>query len=74
MVRKPLKNYVPKWLYETRQNYSKIQYKPDKEKVERYIEKYFLNIRGIILYILSKIANNENENKKTKCSYSKRLL
>ncbi len=60
MVRKPLKNYVPKWLYELRQNNSKIQYKPDKEKVEKYVEKYFLNIRGLILYILCKIENNEN--------------
>ena len=60
MVRKPLKNYVPKWLYELRQNNSNIQYKPDKEKVEKYVEKYFLNIRGLILYILGKIANNEN--------------
>ena len=60
MVRKPLKNYVPKWLYESRQNNSKIQYKPDKEKVEKHVEKYFLNIRGLILYILCKIENNEN--------------
>ena len=60
MVRKPLKNYVPKWLYELRQNNSKIQYKPDKEKVEKHVEKYFLNIRGLILYILCKIENNEN--------------
>ena len=60
MVRKPLKNYVPKWLYELRQNNSKIQYKPDKEKVEKHVEKYFLNIRGLIIYILCKIANNEN--------------
>ena len=64
MVRKPLKDYMPKWLYESRQNYSKIQYKPDKGKVEKHVEKYILNIRGLILYILCKIANNENENKK----------
>ena len=60
MVRKPLKNYVPKWLYQLRQNNSKIQYKPDKEKVEKHVEKYFLNIRWLILYILCKIENNEN--------------
>ena len=60
MVRKPLKNYVPKWLYELRQSNSKIQYKPNKEKVEKHVEKYFLNIRGLILYILYKIENNEN--------------
>ncbi len=64
-IRKPLKDYISKEMYEIRQNLSKSQHKTKVERMEKYleIEKYFLNIRGLILYILGKITPNKNEDK-----------
>ncbi len=61
--RRPLKDYISKELYEIRKNLSKSQHqtKVGAEKSIK-IEKYFLNIRGLILYILGKITHNKNDN------------
>jgi hypothetical protein len=68
-IRKPLKDYVPKEIYEICQNLSKTQHQTKGERVNNtiQIERYSLNIRGLILYILAKITTiqNENENHNT---------
>ena len=62
-IRRPLKDYISKELYEIRKNLSKSQHQTivGAEKSIK-IEKYFLNIRGLILYILGKITHNKNDN------------
>jgi hypothetical protein len=61
--RRPLKDYISKELYEIRKNLSKSQHQTivGAEKSIK-IEKYFLNIRGLILYILGKMSHNKNDN------------
>ena len=58
-----MKDYISKELYEIRKNLSKSQHQTivGAEKSIK-IEKYFLNIRGLILYILGKITHNKNDN------------
>jgi hypothetical protein len=81
IVRKPLKDYITKETYEFIQNQSKIQSKPDREKVEKYVKKYSLNIRGLLLYILSEVPsslrdpqnNTEKYRKKNTEKYRKKI-
>lgn len=78
ITRKPLKDYVSKERYQiTSKNFSNPQYQTKIERVEESIEieKYFLNIRGLILYILGKIDDsnpNENEDENQKESSKNR--
>jgi hypothetical protein len=62
-IRKPLKDYISKEIYEIRKNLSSTQNQTKGDRVKSIeIEKYFLNIRGLILYILGKITPRQNEN------------
>ena len=63
IIKKPLKDYIPKDIYEILKNHSKSYYQTKVERVKNTIEieKYFLNIRGLILYILGKITFSQNE-------------
>ncbi len=61
-----MKDYIPKEIYEIRKNLSKSEPQANLARAEKSIkiEKYFLNIRGLILYILGKTTLNKNENEK----------
>ena len=68
-IRKPLKDYISKESYDISKNFSKSQQQTKVEGVKKSykIERYFLNTRGLILYILGKTNGknpdkNENEN------------
>ena len=62
-IRKPLKDYISKEIYEIRENLSNTQSQTKIDRIKSIeIEKYFLNIRGLILYILGKITSSQNEN------------
>jgi hypothetical protein len=62
-IRKPLKDYISKEIYEIRENLSNTKYQTKVDRIKSIeIEKYFLNIRGLILYILGKITSSQNEN------------
>lgn len=68
IIRRPLKNYISKEIYEINKNFSKSHSQTNVERVEKSItiEKYSLNTRGLLLYILGKTTStkkeNENEN------------
>jgi hypothetical protein len=75
-IRRPLKDYISKEEYEFRKNHSKSQPRTNLERAERSIkiEKYFLNTRGLILYILGKTTPNKNENKNKSSLNQKEVL
>ena len=75
-IRRPLKDYISKRIYEIRKNHSKSQPQTNLERAEKSIkiEKYFLNIRGLILYILGKTTPNKNENKNKNSLNQKEVL
>jgi hypothetical protein len=60
-IRRPLKDYISKEIYEIRKK-SQLQAKVERAEESIKIEKYFLNTRGLILYILGKIPPSQNEN------------
>jgi hypothetical protein len=75
-IRRPLKDYISKEIYEIHKNLAKSQPQTNLERAEKSIkiEKYFLNTRGLILYILGKTTPNKNENKNKNSLNQKEVL